>query len=48
SSNEAYSRITWNAAAYVGTDCYIKIVDNATGDFGHINVDDVNVPVLVN
>ncbi|WP_426252058.1 GH32 C-terminal domain-containing protein [Paenibacillus pabuli] len=47
-SNEAYSRITWNAASYVGTDCYIKIVDNATDGFGHINVDDVNVPVLVN
>ncbi|KWX87984.1 endo-inulinase, partial [Paenibacillus riograndensis] len=45
SSNEAYSRITWNAASYVGTTCYIKIVDNATGGFGHINVDDVNVPV---
>lgn len=47
-SDEAYSRITWEAASFVGTDCYIKIVDNATGGFGHINVDDVNVPVLVN
>ncbi|MNH94800.1 Chitinase A1 precursor [compost metagenome] len=47
-NNEAYTRITWDASSYVGTDCYIKIVDNATGGFGHINVDDVNVPVLVN
>ncbi|AEI40448.1 GH32 C-terminal domain-containing protein [Paenibacillus mucilaginosus] len=46
SNNEAYSRITWNAASYVGTPCYMKIVDNATGGFGHINVDDVNVPAL--
>lgn len=45
-NNEAYSRITWNAGSYVGTSCYIKIVDNATGGFGHINVDDVNVPAL--
>ncbi|WP_284242238.1 hypothetical protein, partial [Paenibacillus glycanilyticus] len=42
--NEAYSRITWNAASFVGTSCYIKIVDNATVGFGHLNVDDVNVP----
>ncbi|MFD0670846.1 GH32 C-terminal domain-containing protein [Cohnella sp. GCM10027633] len=46
SAIEAYSRITWNASAYVGAACYIKIVDNATGSFGHINVDDVNVPTL--
>ncbi|TYP71890.1 beta-fructofuranosidase [Paenibacillus methanolicus] len=45
-NNEAYSRITWNAASYVGTSCYIKIVDHATGGFGHINVDDVNVPAM--
>ncbi|MDT3428625.1 hypothetical protein J2Z22_004218 [Paenibacillus forsythiae] len=31
--------------SYIGTECYIKIVDNATGCWGHINVDDVNVPV---
>ncbi|WP_254450342.1 GH32 C-terminal domain-containing protein [Cohnella herbarum] len=46
SNNEAYSRVTWNAAAYIGTASYIKIVDNSTGGFGHINVDDVNVPTL--
>ncbi|WP_040713840.1 fibronectin type III domain-containing protein [Paenibacillus curdlanolyticus] len=48
SNNEAYSRIQWNAASYVGTSCYIKIVDSATGGFGHLNVDDVNVPVVTN
>jgi len=46
SNNEAYSRITWDAAQYVGVPCYIKIVDNATGGFGHLNVDDVNVPAI--
>ncbi|MDI4643512.1 GH32 C-terminal domain-containing protein [Cohnella hashimotonis] len=46
-NDEAYTRKSWNAAAYVGTSCYIKIVDNATGGFGHINIDDVNVPVAL-
>lgn len=45
-NNEAYSRITWNAASYVGMSSYIKIVDSAAEDFGHLNVDDVNVPTL--
>ncbi|WP_407945738.1 GH32 C-terminal domain-containing protein [Paenibacillus puerhi] len=46
-NNEAYSRVHWNAEAFIGTACYIKIVDQATGGFGHLNVDDVNVPVVV-
>lgn len=45
-NNEAYSRVNWNASAYVGVECYIKIVDQSAGSFGHLNVDDVNVPVL--
>lgn len=45
--SEAYTRVFWDASAYVGTDVYIKIVDNNTGGWGHINVDDVNVPVKV-
>lgn len=48
SNDEAYHRIQWNAASYVGTSCYIKIVDSAAGGFGHVNVDDVNVPVVMN
>ncbi|WP_419872623.1 GH32 C-terminal domain-containing protein [Candidatus Pristimantibacillus sp. PTI5] len=47
SNNEAYTRINWNASAHVGTECYIKIVDQSAGGFGHLNVDDVNVPTLV-
>ncbi|XEC93551.1 GH32 C-terminal domain-containing protein [Paenibacillus tarimensis] len=41
---EAYSRVYWDASEYIGTECYIVIVDNATGAWGHINVDDINVP----
>ena len=44
--DEAYRRVQWDASAWIGTELYIKIVDNATGGFGHINVDDVNVPVV--
>ncbi|MGO4548535.1 GH32 C-terminal domain-containing protein [Paenibacillus sp. 2TAB23] len=44
--NEAYNRVHWDVSAWIGTDCYIKIVDNATGGWGHLNVDDVNVPAL--
>ncbi|KRE69695.1 GH32 C-terminal domain-containing protein [Paenibacillus sp. Soil750] len=46
-NSEAYTRKNWNASAYIGTTCYIKIVDNAMGGFGHINVDDVNVPIRI-
>jgi fructan beta-fructosidase len=44
-NNEAYTRKVWDASAYNGTECYIKVVDNGTGGFGHINLDDVNVPI---
>lgn len=43
--SEMYSRIYWDASAYAGTECYIKVVDNATGGWGHLNIDDVNVKV---
>ncbi|WP_230986800.1 GH32 C-terminal domain-containing protein [Cohnella fermenti] len=41
---EAYTRIKWDASDYIGTECYILAVDNATGGWGHLNLDDVNVP----
>ncbi len=44
-NREGYTRVYWDASEYIGTECYIKIVDNATGGWGHINIDDVNVPV---
>ncbi|WP_373229357.1 GH32 C-terminal domain-containing protein [Cohnella sp.] len=44
-NTEAYRKVIWDAGASVGTTCYIEIVDNNTGGWGHINVDDINVPV---
>ncbi|MGO4273604.1 hypothetical protein AB4Z22_27850, partial [Paenibacillus sp. TAF58] len=44
-NSETYSKVFWDASAYLNTPCYIKIVDNNTGGWGHINVDDINVPV---
>jgi hypothetical protein len=43
-ANEAYSRVNINAASAIGVSCYLKVVDNATGGFGHINVDDIQIP----
>ncbi|HZG76437.1 MAG TPA: GH32 C-terminal domain-containing protein [Paenibacillus sp.] len=42
---EGLSRAIWDASAHVGKTCYIRIFDGKTGGWGHINVDDVNVPV---
>ncbi|GIV80155.1 MAG: hypothetical protein KatS3mg050_4549 [Litorilinea sp.] len=48
--SEAYSKVTWDASAHLGEEVYIKVVDNATGGWGHINVDgfDVYEPVVSN
>ncbi|THV40165.1 GH32 C-terminal domain-containing protein [Glycomyces buryatensis] len=42
---EQYLRYEWDAADLVGGRYHIEVVDDDTGDWGHINVDDVNVPV---
>ncbi|MFP4976883.1 GH32 C-terminal domain-containing protein [Paenibacillus sp. CN-4] len=44
---EEYQRKIWDASQYIGQELYIKVVDQSTGGFGHINVDDFNVPVKV-
>ena len=44
-NSEQYSRIFWDAGQYMGTACYLKAVDQATGSWGHLNLDDINVPV---
>jgi sucrose-6-phosphate hydrolase SacC (GH32 family) len=44
---EEFQRIVWDASAYIGERLYIKIVDNSTAPFGHLNVDDFHVPVKV-
>lgn len=45
SNHEAYSTKTLDGSAYVGTTCFVKVVDNSTGGFGHINVDNLVIPV---
>lgn len=42
-NSETYSRVTLNGGAYVGTEVYVKVVDTATGGWGHINIDDVRL-----
>ncbi|MFD4034442.1 GH32 C-terminal domain-containing protein [Streptomyces sp. NPDC058637] len=42
---EQYRRVVFDLAAHIGDRIYIEIVDRASGGWGHINVDDVNVPV---
>jgi len=40
-----YKRRFIDASQHVGEKLYIEIVDQATGGFGHLSVDDINVPV---
>ncbi|HLG63995.1 MAG TPA: RHS repeat-associated core domain-containing protein [Ktedonosporobacter sp.] len=42
-STETMQRVTWDASAHIGTQVYLKVVDNATGIWGHINLDDVHI-----
>lgn len=44
-NQEGYSRVKWDASDYIGERLYIKVVDDNTGPWGHINIDDVNAPV---
>ncbi|NHC40528.1 glycoside hydrolase [Bacillus sp. MM2020_1] len=44
---EAYRRVNWDASDYIGEELYIKVVDYETGGWGHINIDDVNIPVAI-
>ncbi len=44
-NDEAYVRVNWDASAYIGVECYIKVVDNAIGGWGHMNIDDLNVSI---
>ncbi|MDD3224160.1 MAG: Ig-like domain-containing protein, partial [Clostridium sp.] len=36
--------VTWDASKYVGKVVYLEIVDENQGSWGHINLDDINVP----
>ncbi|WP_125776624.1 hypothetical protein [Antribacter gilvus] len=42
--SEKYSRVRWNAADHLGEELYLRVVDDATGGWGHINVDAFQVP----
>lgn len=44
---DEYQRKIWDTSEYIGEELYIMVVDESTGGFGHINVDDFNVPVKV-
>jgi fructan beta-fructosidase len=44
-NSEAYAQVSWDASAYVGTSCYLKVVDQSTAGWGHLNLDDAQVPV---
>ncbi|MCA0755984.1 GH32 C-terminal domain-containing protein [Paenibacillus sp. N4] len=45
--SEQYRRVKWDASAYKGEKLYIQIVDQRIGGWGHLNVDDVNVPAAI-
>jgi sucrose-6-phosphate hydrolase SacC (GH32 family) len=38
--DEALVRITWDTRAWRGQDAYFRVVDDATGGWGHLNADD--------
>lgn len=40
---EALRRVTWDASAHMGQELLIKVVDTATGGWGHLNLDDIRV-----
>jgi hypothetical protein len=42
---EQYLRHEWDASEYLGRSLYFTVVDNDTGGWGHLSLDDVNVPV---
>ncbi|GAA3005876.1 GH32 C-terminal domain-containing protein [Streptosporangium longisporum] len=41
--SETYRRVRWDASAHLGQDLQIKVVDQAGGGWGHINVDDIRL-----
>jgi sucrose-6-phosphate hydrolase SacC (GH32 family) len=41
--DEAYVRVTWDTAAWRGQQVYLRVVDRATGGWGHINLDDIRL-----
>ena len=40
-----YRRRSLDGSEHVGEELYLEVVDQSTGGWGHLSVDDVNVPV---
>jgi hypothetical protein len=45
-NEEAYAPKVFDAARYVGISCYVKVVDSEGGGYGHLNLDNLVIPVL--
>lgn len=43
-NSETYSDVTWNLSALYGQEIFLKVVDNSTGSWGHLNLDAVHIP----
>lgn len=39
-NDETMQRVTWDAAAYIGRNVFVKIVDHNQGSWGHVTFDD--------
>lgn len=44
-NSEEFVEKTMNASAFAGRRCYLKAVDQATGGWGHLNLDNIRIPV---
>ena len=44
-NSEQYRRVSWDASLYIGETLYIRAVDQSAEDWGHTDIDDVNVQV---
>ncbi|MGI5438961.1 hypothetical protein ACQEV4_16585 [Streptomyces shenzhenensis] len=42
---EQYRRVVLDLSGHIGERICVEVVDRTTGGWGHLNVDDVNVPV---
>jgi len=40
-NQEAMHPVTWEVSAWLGTPVFLRVVDRATGGWGHLNVDDI-------
>ena len=45
-NSEEFVEKTMDASAFVGRRCYLKAVDQATGGWGHLNLDYVRIPQM--